>query len=879
MADHQDIIRKKRRHSYFQWTQLIATISIPIIIAIYTVIENNNSVSIAADNNRKDIQIADDNRRSEFNLSQQSLQKDRDLATDEQQENILVKYQTFLANVLLQYGNELEQSSKRQSVLRFMTLTALSQLDIRRKNILIRSLHDAELITLKQNANKNHPSTLALASVDLKNITFGSPLNSPDEYPLHHYIHWRYLWLPRAILTNASFRHTELECATFTRARMESVDLSFTIQPITKCFDGFRDAGTDFVSASLVNANLRNTKFQYTDFSQANLTFANMRGFSCEMCKFSQTILFQADLSFSYFYHSFLLNQTLLDFTGIKLKQATIYGSYFRSINFQNSDFTNAKLSQVIIRNSVFIKATMNNCSFIKSTIQETIFQNTILNTIDFSNSTLYKVTFNNSDMRNAKLSFIKCVYCNFTNVKFEDTIFNNASLRHSNFINCSIHRSQLDEATDLFGSRFSNGTDELTLGTTGQISNKTMYTIRIQTGDEFQAETNADVYIQIFGDKSSTDKIQLEPVDYVPEKFQKGRINEFTYEIDDLGKIQSVIIGYNEESPDAEWFLDWVEIETSISSEISRFPCYCWLGKNKDGGVIERQLTSSNVTGKPITIISYKITVVTGDKDRSGTDAKVFLTIYGDKEDSGEHQLDHSEPNENPFEQTQTDTFYMELISLGKLRKIKIRHDNTGWYPGWFLHSVEIYDSKTQQSYFFPHEQWLSKRKGDGTISREIFAYEKRRFDLPIMSRSISQLSFNYNEQIKTLYTTYQICVVTSDDKFDGDTNTNVYIVIFGESNHTDQIPLTKSKTYKNPFKKGQTDIFEIEAIDIGQPTKIKIGHGNLNLLSDWLLDRVEIYISKLDRTWIFPCGRWLRNTKKEFQLEIELFPNIHNK
>jgi uncharacterized protein YjbI with pentapeptide repeats len=319
---------------------------------------------------------------------------------------------------------------------------------------------------------------------------------------------------------------------------MDLVDLSFTTQPITKCFDSFRDAGTDFTSASLVNANFYNAKFHDTDFSRANLTFANMRGFSCQMCKFSHTILFQADLSFSYFYHSFLLDQSLLDFTGIKLKQANIYGSYFRSINFQNSDLSNAQLSQVTIRNSIFNKTTMKNCSFIKSIIQESIFQNTTLHTIDFSNATLYNVIFNNSDMINANLTFIKCVYCIFINVKFEDTIFKNASLPYSKFINCSINMSQLDEAADLFGSTLSNGTFNLTLGTKGLYSNKTIYNIRIQTGDEFQAGTDADVYLQIVGEKNSTDKIQLETVDYTPKKFQRGRFNEFTYEFDDLGKV-----------------------------------------------------------------------------------------------------------------------------------------------------------------------------------------------------------------------------------------------------------------------------------------------------------------------------------------------------
>ena len=37
--------------------------------------------------------------------------------------------------------------------------------------------------------------------------------------------------------------------------------------------------------------------------------------------------------------------------------------------------------------------------------------------------------------------------------------------------------------------------------------------------------------------------------------------------------------------------------------------------------------------------VVLYEVTVATGSKDRSGTDANVFLTIYGDKDDSGEEQ------------------------------------------------------------------------------------------------------------------------------------------------------------------------------------------------------------------------------------------------
>ena len=50
-------IIKGRQHSFFEWIQLIATICIPIIIAIYTIIDNNKKESIAAADRRKDMKL------------------------------------------------------------------------------------------------------------------------------------------------------------------------------------------------------------------------------------------------------------------------------------------------------------------------------------------------------------------------------------------------------------------------------------------------------------------------------------------------------------------------------------------------------------------------------------------------------------------------------------------------------------------------------------------------------------------------------------------------------------------------------------------------------------------------------------------------------
>ncbi|CAF4633831.1 unnamed protein product, partial [Rotaria magnacalcarata] len=70
----------------------------------------------------------------------------------------------------------------------------------------------------------------------------------------------------------------------------------------------------------------------------------------------------------------------------------------------------------------------------------------------------------------------------------------------------------------------------ELTLQNVAQHLNKTTYNVRIKTGDVFQAGTNADAYLKIFGDKGDTDKIHLKNSDNTSNKFERARVDHFTY-------------------------------------------------------------------------------------------------------------------------------------------------------------------------------------------------------------------------------------------------------------------------------------------------------------------------------------------------------------
>lgn len=119
---------------------------------------------------------------------------------------------------------------------------------------------------------------------------------------------------------------------------------------------------------------------------------------------------------------------------------------------------------------------------------------------------------------------------------------------------------------------------------------------------------------------------------------------------------------------------------------------------------------------------ISYEVSVVTGDEPRAGTDANVYITIFGSNGDTGKRPL--TKRFRNLFERRQTDTFKLEALDLGKLTAVRIEHDNKGFGAGWLLDKVIVLDSDRQTSTEFPCGKWLDKKKGDGQICRSLLPH-----------------------------------------------------------------------------------------------------------------------------------------------------------
>ncbi|KAJ8017682.1 Lipoxygenase-likey domain-containing protein 1 [Holothuria leucospilota] len=261
-------------------------------------------------------------------------------------------------------------------------------------------------------------------------------------------------------------------------------------------------------------------------------------------------------------------------------------------------------------------------------------------------------------------------------------------------------------------------------------------YEITIHTSDVSGAGTDADVFIVLYGREIVTSQKSLcQTKKERKEKFERNMVDKFVLELEDVGDtIEKVRIGHDNSGFGAAWHLNKVEVrkllEGSKGSRTYVFPCNRWLSRKEDDGEIVRELVPQQVTEEKVrkdgstktkeikqdtlTSRQYKVHVYTGDVFRAGTDANVFVTIFGENGDTGERQLRNSETHTDKFERGHCDKFSIEAVDIGKPFKVKIRHDNSGLNASWFLDRVEVFDDDGEM-YPFHCERWIGKSKDDG--------------------------------------------------------------------------------------------------------------------------------------------------------------------
>ena len=85
---------------------------------------------------------------------------------------------------------------------------------------------------------------------------------------------------------------------------------------------------------------------------------------------------------------------------------------------------------------------------------------------------------------------------------------------------------------------------------------------------------------------------------------------------------------------------------------------------------------------------------MTTGDVRGSGTDANVFVILFGGKDgETNSGKLFLEDDSKNNFERGKTDIFCVECTEqFSPLHHLRIGHDNSGPSSGWYLEKVSCF-------------------------------------------------------------------------------------------------------------------------------------------------------------------------------------------
>ncbi|PIN97745.1 hypothetical protein AB205_0164180, partial [Aquarana catesbeiana] len=119
--------------------------------------------------------------------------------------------------------------------------------------------------------------------------------------------------------------------------------------------------------------------------------------------------------------------------------------------------------------------------------------------------------------------------------------------------------------------------------------------------------------------------------------------------------------------------------LKNMSNEEETTFTYGDWLSKTKgEKRQLSCELAAVVDEEEMVDTTTYIIQVKTSDVTGGGTDANVFMTIFGENGDSGTLAMKQSN-NNNKFEKNQMDSFrFPDMLSLGDLCKVRVWHDNS---------------------------------------------------------------------------------------------------------------------------------------------------------------------------------------------------------
>jgi hypothetical protein len=106
-----------------------------------------------------------------------------------------------------------------------------------------------------------------------------------------------------------------------------------------------------------------------------------------------------------------------------------------------------------------------------------------------------------------------------------------------------------------------------------------TTYAVEVRTGKRDYAGTDAKVYIQLIGARGTTPEMRL---DNPEDNFEKGKLDKFRLQADDVGWIDSIRIFHDNSNKNPGWYLDYVNVINQDLGVAFKADFYRWLARDE---------------------------------------------------------------------------------------------------------------------------------------------------------------------------------------------------------------------------------------------------------------------------------------------------------
>ena len=312
-----DSTMPRRRRRCLVWIKLSLSASIPLLIALFTIVSHIQTNHINERNRQKDIEIANLTRLQEQKLADEQYQQDQRKSDELHFHTLFANYLEEISSVIYkQNQSRFTSEDRKMSYIRAKTLLTLRSIDSARKSQLFIFLHENNLLptTIKS------LSTVDLSGADLSNITVQSPVTS------------RY-----------NFIGLSLKLVNLMDARF--IDCNFIGQ-------------TDFRGSTLINTQFVNTLFE----GELNVFTVNLTNASFTNCAFRGKIAFLKSI-----------------LSGVNFQQANFYCGGYQRYRFSEDSMVFTDFRGALLCNIDFKSVNLSYADFRGAAIRNVAFIDTIL--------------------------------------------------------------------------------------------------------------------------------------------------------------------------------------------------------------------------------------------------------------------------------------------------------------------------------------------------------------------------------------------------------------------------------------------------------------------------------------------------------------------